>query len=123
MSRKDLVSLSNTQVTNTYLSLDGTMPTLQDFHLNGFNTTTLSEEGEDQSGWNVCLFATTPKMSTYLVAYANGDFKYTESSYLSPLTKETIPIRIYALEDQIDKVYPMTLTFKNLDCSHICLLF
>ena len=34
-------------------------------------------------------------MSTYLVAYANGVFKHLESSYTSPLSGKTRPLRIY----------------------------
>lgn len=34
-------------------------------------------------------------MSTYLVAYANGQFAYLESSYKSPLTGKVRPLRIY----------------------------
>jgi len=34
-------------------------------------------------------------MSTYLVAYANGVFEYLESSYTSPLSGKTRPLRVY----------------------------
>lgn len=34
-------------------------------------------------------------MSTYLVAFANGHFEYLESSYTSPLSNKTRPLRIY----------------------------
>jgi hypothetical protein len=34
-------------------------------------------------------------MSTYLVAFANGDFEHLESSYTSPLSGKTCPLRIY----------------------------
>ena len=34
-------------------------------------------------------------MSTYLVAYANGVFEHLESSYTSPLSGKTRPLRIY----------------------------
>lgn len=35
------------------------------------------------------------QMSTYIVAYANGHFGYLESSYTSPLSGATRPLRIY----------------------------
>ena len=34
-------------------------------------------------------------MSTYLVAFANGRFDHIESSYVSPLSGKTRPLRIY----------------------------
>ena len=34
-------------------------------------------------------------MSTYIVAFANGPFEYVESSYKSPLSGHTRPLRIY----------------------------
>ena len=36
-------------------------------------------------------------MSTYLVAYANGVFEYLESSYTSPLSGKTRPLRVYGM--------------------------
>ena len=44
----------------------------------------------------VTRFETTPLMSSYVVAFANGDFKYLESSYTSPLSGKTRPLRAYA---------------------------
>jgi hypothetical protein len=35
------------------------------------------------------------QMSTYLVAFSNGHFEYLESSYISPLSGTTRPLRIY----------------------------
>jgi len=51
--------------------------------------------------WKITKFETTPKVSTYLVAYANGPFEYLESSYVSPISKKTRPLRIYATADHI----------------------
>lgn len=36
-------------------------------------------------------------MSIYLLAFANGRFKYREGSYTSPLTGEVVPLRVYGL--------------------------
>ncbi|KAH9894942.1 peptidase family M1-domain-containing protein [Cubamyces lactineus] len=55
---------------------------------------------EDISAWKVTRFETTPPMSTYLVAYANGPFKFKEGSYVSR-NGQRKPLRIYATEDNI----------------------
>ncbi|OSD01301.1 hypothetical protein PYCCODRAFT_1445793 [Trametes coccinea BRFM310] len=55
----------------------------------------------DLSQWKITRFETTPPISTYLVAYANGPFKYLERSYTSPLSGEVRPLRIYTTEDII----------------------
>jgi aminopeptidase 2 len=59
------------------------------------------DEGEDEDddvgfAWKITRFETTPLMSTYLVAYANGEFQHLESTYRSPLSGRTVPLRIYS---------------------------
>jgi aminopeptidase 2 len=49
----------------------------------------------DDETWKLTRFETTPKMSTYLVAWATGPFEYLESSYTSPLSGKTKRLRIY----------------------------
>ncbi|KAF9050721.1 leucyl aminopeptidase [Hymenopellis radicata] len=46
------------------------------------------------SSWKITQFETTPPMSTYLVAYANGPFKYLEDSVKMPSGKD-IALKIY----------------------------
>ena len=46
--------------------------------------------------WKVTRFENTPPMSSYLVAFANGPFKYLEDSYTSPLSGKVRPLRIYS---------------------------
>lgn len=46
--------------------------------------------------WKISKFETTPPMSTYIVAFANGDFKFLEKSVVMPLSGKTIPLRIYS---------------------------
>ncbi|KAK7693087.1 hypothetical protein QCA50_002652 [Cerrena zonata] len=53
--------------------------------------------------WKITKFQTTPLMSTYIVAYANGYFTYLEGSYKSPLSGNVRPLRLYATEDLIDQ--------------------
>lgn len=50
---------------------------------------------KDEDKWKITQFQTTPPMSTYIVAWANGDFKYLEKSVVMPLSGKTIPLRIY----------------------------
>ena len=49
-------------------------------------------------------------MSTYLVAYANGVFDYLESSYTSPLSGKTRPLRVYGKLILFEPTRPTTLT-------------
>ncbi|EMD34526.1 hypothetical protein CERSUDRAFT_86618 [Gelatoporia subvermispora B] len=49
--------------------------------------------------WKITYFQTTPPMSTYIVAWANGQFGHLESSYTSPLSGTTRPLRIYAMPE------------------------
>ncbi|KAF8985615.1 leucyl aminopeptidase [Cyathus striatus] len=57
----------------------------------------LPENGQ----WKITKFETTPPMSTYIVAYANGEFAYLEKSVVLPLSGKTVPLRIYATADII----------------------
>ncbi|KAJ7468068.1 leucyl aminopeptidase [Mycena latifolia] len=56
------------------------------------------EDKDEDAGfeWKITRFETTPRMSTYLVAYANGAFQHLESTFSSPLSGRAVPIRIYA---------------------------
>jgi hypothetical protein len=51
--------------------------------------------------WKITKFEPTPLVSSYLVAWANGPFAHLESSYTSPLSGKTKPLRIYATQDHI----------------------
>ncbi|OAV91168.1 hypothetical protein PTTG_04695 [Puccinia triticina 1-1 BBBD Race 1] len=46
--------------------------------------------------WVLTKFEPTPKISSYLVAWANGPFCSKESHYISPLTNKKIPLRVFA---------------------------
>jgi aminopeptidase 2 len=47
--------------------------------------------------WKITKFQTTPLMSSYIVAFANGHFEYLEKSIVMPLSGKTLPMRIYGL--------------------------
>ncbi|KAI0086651.1 peptidase family M1-domain-containing protein [Irpex rosettiformis] len=64
-------------------------------------------EGEK---WKVTKFQTTPPMSTYIVAFANGPFVYLEDSYTSPLSKFALDVKkkVLPLYEQVfDIEYPL----------------
>ncbi|PFH52379.1 hypothetical protein AMATHDRAFT_140150 [Amanita thiersii Skay4041] len=51
--------------------------------------------------WKITRFQETPLMSTYIVAFANGPFEYIERTVELPLSKKTIPLRVYTTSDLI----------------------
>lgn len=59
----------------------------------------------------VTTFETTPKMSTYLLAFVIGDIKYKESE-----TKDGVIVRAYATPDKVDYVdFALDVAVKCLD--------
>ncbi|KAH9466837.1 hypothetical protein MJO28_000551 [Puccinia striiformis f. sp. tritici] len=50
----------------------------------------------ESKDWVLTKFEPTPKISSYLVAWANGPFCSKESHYISPLTGKKIPLRVFA---------------------------
>ncbi|GME75728.1 unnamed protein product [Ambrosiozyma monospora] len=55
---------------------------------------------ESASDLKIVEFETTPKMSTYLVAWAIGKFEYVEGSTLKEYNGRKLPIRIYTIPGQ-----------------------
>lgn len=55
----------------------------------------------ESSEWKITKFEKTPPMSTYIVAWANGPFKYLEDTYTSPLSGKVRPLRVYTTPDLI----------------------
>ena len=56
----------------------------------------LASTKNDRDKWKITKFETTPLMSSYLVAFANGPFEFLETKVVMPLSKKTIPLRIYS---------------------------
>ncbi|RXW20987.1 hypothetical protein EST38_g4846 [Candolleomyces aberdarensis] len=61
----------------------------------------LTASFKPEEKWKITKFENTPPMSTYIVAVANGDFKFLETSVKMPLSGKTIPLRIYTTSDVI----------------------
>ncbi|KAG5645001.1 hypothetical protein DXG03_007278 [Asterophora parasitica] len=53
------------------------------------------------ASWKITQFQSTPPMSTYIVAWANGHFEYLEKFVALPLSGKELPLRIYATADVI----------------------
>lgn len=51
--------------------------------------------------WTLTTFSRTPKMSTYLVAWANGKFYNKKSYYVSPITGKRVELGVWATWDHI----------------------
>ncbi|TXT12780.1 hypothetical protein VHUM_01181 [Vanrija humicola] len=64
------------------------------------NAPTPSASNDD---WVITKFDTTPKISTYLVAYACGEFGHLSTEFHSKLTGKTIPLKIYVTPNQLDQ--------------------
>jgi aminopeptidase 2 len=86
ISRLDTVNLSNMPViteevldpgVNISSELADIVPTTQD------------------EKWKITKFETTPPMSTYIVAFANGHFEFLETSVVMHLSGKIVPLRIY----------------------------
>lgn len=63
----------------------------------------IESAGEFKDDWELIKFGEVPKVSSYLVAWANGNFESIEGSYKSPLTGDVIPLKVYATYDHIEQ--------------------
>ncbi|KAJ7741960.1 leucyl aminopeptidase [Mycena maculata] len=90
VSRTDTVNLSNMPA----YSEEPCYPSQEFDHLFQFPE---AEDEDDDAGseWKITRFERSPIMSTYLVAYSNGDFQHLETAFCSPLSGRTVPLRIY----------------------------
>ena len=73
-------------------SEDQLTPNSSHEEVNSFLTTEELTQGQ----WKITKFQTTPVMSTYLVAYANGEFEYLETTTVLPLKNRVLPLKIYS---------------------------
>lgn len=64
-----------------------------DQKLTALSNMNIVEEKSTDGDKKLVKYATTPIMSTYLVAFIVGDFEYIETRY----GKDNIPIRLYTL--------------------------
>lgn len=64
-------------------------------------TESKTESSGSTDEWKITEYEKVPKVSSYLVAWANGPFVSLESSYKSPLTGKTVPLKIYSTPEHI----------------------
>ncbi|EED15112.1 aminopeptidase, putative [Talaromyces stipitatus ATCC 10500] len=76
----------------------------------------VKSERDSKEGWKVVSFERTPIMSTYLLAWAVGDFGYVEAKTERKYNGASIPVRVYTtrgLEDQAR--YALECAHKTVD--------
>ncbi|KAK7047331.1 Aminopeptidase 2 mitochondrial [Paramarasmius palmivorus] len=106
ISLHDTVSLFNTSA-----SSEESYDTTADLY-GLFSSATADQKAQQ---WKISQFEATPKMSTYIVAYANGRLESLQTTYTSPLTGKTIPLRVYATTQNISQCqYVLDVTAKVL---------
>ncbi|KAL3713102.1 hypothetical protein TMatcc_001805 [Talaromyces marneffei ATCC 18224] len=75
-----------------------------------------SERDGSKEGWKIVSFERTPIMSTYLLAWAVGDFGYVEAKTERKYNGASIPVRVYTtkgLEEQAR--YALECAHKTID--------
>ncbi|KAI6109137.1 hypothetical protein EDD16DRAFT_1615680 [Pisolithus croceorrhizus] len=101
ISRADTVNLSNMPAMSEEVCTAGMTDNEGNALLALFSKLGFHDEVQVKDEWKITRFKTTPPMSTYIVAYANGHFSYIEGSYTSPLSGAIRPLRIYSTPDVI----------------------
>ncbi|KAI6111482.1 hypothetical protein EV401DRAFT_1990111 [Pisolithus croceorrhizus] len=101
ISRADTVNLSNMPAVSEELCTAGTTDNEGNALPALFSKLGFQDEVQVKDEWKITRFKTTPPMSTYIVAYANGHFSYIEGSYTSPLSGAIRPLRVYSTPDVI----------------------
>lgn len=96
ISRADTVNLSN-------------MPAISEEPLQaGVNVSSDLAEivaSTQNEKWKITKFQTTPPMSSYIVAVANGPFQFLETSVKMPLSGKTVPLKIYSKHEILDQCH------------------
>ncbi|KAL1703175.1 peptidase family M1-domain-containing protein [Schizophyllum commune] len=54
------------------------------------------ESVRTRDAWKITHFGKTPRMCTYILAFTTGEFEHLESAYVSPITGERKPVRVYS---------------------------
>ncbi|CCO26128.1 aminopeptidase 2 [Rhizoctonia solani AG-1 IB] len=105
ISREDTVSLSNMPATNEKPFVESEVSESDKGGVGKLVKMKMKTKVEgaavNKKGWKITTFEKSPPMSSYLVAFANGHFEHLESSYTSPISGKTRPLRIYATKDII----------------------
>ncbi|CAE7227454.1 unnamed protein product [Rhizoctonia solani] len=105
ISREDTVSLSNMPATTEKPFVESEISESEKGGVGKLVKMKMKTKVEGTSvskkGWKITTFEKSPPMSSYLVAFANGHFEHLESSYTSPISGKTRPLRIYATKDII----------------------
>ncbi|KAG8691051.1 Aminopeptidase 2 mitochondrial [Ceratobasidium sp. 423] len=105
ISREDTVSLSNMPATNEKPFVESEFSESDKGGVGKLVKMKMKTKVEgttvNKKGWKITTFEKSPPMSSYLVAFANGHFEHLESSYTSPISGKTRPLRIYATKDII----------------------
>ncbi|KAI6039016.1 hypothetical protein EDC04DRAFT_2879735 [Pisolithus marmoratus] len=103
ISRTDTVSLSNMPVVSEEIYTAGATDSGDEALPELFSRLSFHNEDQVKDEWKITRFLTTPPMSTYIVAFANGKFSYLEGSYKSPLSGAIRPLRVYSTPDVINQ--------------------
>ncbi|KAJ1310324.1 hypothetical protein OPQ81_007063 [Rhizoctonia solani] len=105
ISREDTVSLSNMPATSEKPFVESEVSASDKGGVGKLVKMKMKTKVEgttvNKKGWKITTFEKSPPMSSYLVAFANGHFEHLESSYTSPISGKTRPLRIYATKDII----------------------
>ncbi|KAI6028342.1 hypothetical protein F5J12DRAFT_804695 [Pisolithus orientalis] len=101
ISRAGTINLSNMPAISEEMYTAGVTDT-EDKALSALlSKLSFHNEDQDKGEWKITRFMTTPPMSPYIVAFANGKFSYLEGSYKSPLSGSVRPLRVYSTPDVI----------------------
>ncbi|KAF8212441.1 hypothetical protein K438DRAFT_1806516 [Mycena galopus ATCC 62051] len=96
ISHADTVNLSNMPAISEEVHAPGSNASDQSLEMS-----TLMSSLPSEHKWKITRFETTPPMSSYIVAFANGPFVHLEQKAVMPLSGKTVPLRIYSTPDVI----------------------
>ncbi|EGO21509.1 hypothetical protein SERLADRAFT_372157 [Serpula lacrymans var. lacrymans S7.9] len=107
ISRDDTINLSNMPVVSEKIWSPSNTSEDNDTSLVRLFSSLTTETSSSEDKWKISQFMTTPLMSTYVVAFANGDFSYLESSYTTQFALD-IKAKVLPLYEKVfDIEYPL----------------